>query len=114
MLKQPLAVIKKCNPKSISSLGLDLVDDKIEKKEDYIACLSDFTKLTGLQTSASATENGELYDAIYQLTQLKRLDLIDNNRERVPFDIFQRLTRLKNLTELGITVEMPIGKKKLK
>jgi len=105
---QPLLILKKCNPKSIDSLDLDLTSDKVENLSDYIAYLSDVKKLTGLLTTVPSNENIELYEAIYQLTQLKRLDLVDNNGPRNELDIFDRLTRLKNLTELGITSDTPL------
>jgi hypothetical protein len=101
-LKNPLVIFKKCSPKSIFSLALDLTDE-VEDGSDYVQLLTEFKYLTNLQVSAPRLGTSELYDAIYQLTQLKCLDLVDNNVD--DGNRFARMTALKKITELGITAE---------
>jgi hypothetical protein len=102
-LKNPLVIFKKCSPKSIFSLALDLTDEVVEDGSDYVQLLTEFKYLTNLQVSAPRLGTSELYDAIYQLTQLKCLDLVDNNVD--DGNRFARMTALKKITELGITAE---------
>lgn len=103
----PLIIFKKCDPKALPSLALDLTDDAIVSKSlayaDFAQTLATFKCLTQLRLYAPKPEKIALYDALYQLTQLKILELTDNG-----LDDAQQLTRLptlRKLTDLSITVE---------
>lgn len=102
--KNPLLILQKCDPKSLTSLYINLHDtnEVAQNTLGFIQTLSTFKNLTELQLYASSSERSALYDALYQLTRLKMLDLVDSEFDESG-QLFARLPTLTKLTELGIT-----------